>query len=78
MLGQGKNLFQSEIDAVCEVVDYLRFNNYFASLIYMDQPRSGVGNINRLEYRPLEGFYIYNNPLQFHCNLRPTLIQVLS
>jgi hypothetical protein len=44
----------------------------------MDQPRSGVGNINRLEYRPLEGFYIYNNPLQFHCNLRPTLIQVLS
>jgi len=65
MLGQGKNLFQSEIDAICEVVDYLRFNNYFASLIYMDQPRSGVGNINRLEYRPLEGFIYTISPFNF-------------
>ena len=65
MLGQGKNLFQSEIDAVCEVVDYLRFNNYFASLIYMDQPRSGAGSINRLEYRPLEGFIYTITPFNF-------------
>ena len=65
MLGQGKNLFQSEIDAICEVVDYLRFNNYFASMIYMDQPRSGNGSINRLEYRPLEGFVYAITPFNF-------------
>jgi len=40
MLGQGKNLFQVEINSTCEVTDYIRFNNYFASLIYMEQPKS--------------------------------------
>ena len=56
MLGQGKNLFQAEIDSACEVIDYLRFNSYFASIIYGEQPLSDNQSINRLEYRPLEGF----------------------
>lgn len=60
MLGQGKNAFQAEIDSACEVIDYLRFNNYFASLIYMEQPKSQGETINRLEYRPLEGSLISN------------------
>ena len=50
MLGQGKNVMQAEIDAACEVIDYLRFNTFFASLIYREQPISESENINRLEY----------------------------
>lgn len=65
MLGQGKNLFQAEIDSACEVIDYLRFNNYFASLIYMEQPKSEAETINRLEYRPLEGFVFTITPFNF-------------
>ena len=65
MLGQGKNVMQAEIDAVCEVIDYLRFNNYFASLIYSDQPLSESESINRLEYRPLEGFIYTVSPFNF-------------
>jgi len=65
MLGQGKNAFQAEIDAACEVIDYLRFNNYFASLIYMEQPKSQGETINRLEYRPLEGFIYTITPFNF-------------
>lgn len=65
MLGQGKNLFQAEIDSACEVIDYLRFNNYFASTIYMDQPKSETETINRLEYRPLEGFVYTVTPFNF-------------
>ncbi len=65
MLGQGKNLFQAEIDSACEVIDYLRFNNYFASLIYMEQPVSEHDTINRLEYRPLEGFVYTITPFNF-------------
>jgi len=65
MLGQGKNLFQAEIDSACEVIDYLRFNNYFASLIYMEQPKSETETINRLEYRPLEGFVFTITPFNF-------------
>ena len=65
MLGQGKNLFQAEIDSACEVIDYLRFNNYFASLIYMEQPKSGSETINRTEYRPLEGFVYTITPFNF-------------
>jgi 1-pyrroline-5-carboxylate dehydrogenase len=65
MLGQGKNAFQAEIDAACEVIDYLRFNNYFASLIYMEQPKSQGETINRLEYRPLEGFVYAITPFNF-------------
>jgi 1-pyrroline-5-carboxylate dehydrogenase len=65
MLGQGKNVLQAEIDSACEVADYLRFNTYFASLIYMEQPLSEDGNINRLEYRPLEGFVYTVTPFNF-------------
>lgn len=65
MLGQGKNLFQAEIDSACEVIDYLRFNNYFASSIYMEQPRSESETINRIEYRPLEGFVFTITPFNF-------------
>ncbi len=65
MLGQGKNVLQAEIDAVCEVTDYLRFNSHFASMIYMDQPISDNDTINRLEYRPLEGFVFTVTPFNF-------------
>lgn len=65
MLGQGKNVMQGEIDGVCEVIDYLRFNNHFASMIYVAQPMSEHENINRLEYRPLEGFVYTVTPFNF-------------
>jgi len=65
MLGQGKNVMQAEIDSACEVADYLRFNTHFASLIYMDQPISENETINRLEYRPLEGFVYTVTPFNF-------------
>jgi 1-pyrroline-5-carboxylate dehydrogenase len=65
MLGQGKNVLQAEIDSACEVIDYLRFNIYFASLIYQEQPISESENINRLEYRPLEGFVYTVTPFNF-------------
>jgi 1-pyrroline-5-carboxylate dehydrogenase len=65
MLGQGKNILQAEIDSVCEVADYLRFNIHFASLIYKDQPISENETINRLEYRPLEGFIYTVTPFNF-------------
>ena len=47
MLGQGKNANQAEIDSACEVIDYLRFNAYFASMIYREQPVSDNQSINR-------------------------------
>lgn len=65
MLGQDKNAFQAEIDSVCETVDFLRFNGYFLSQIFANQPGIGVGNINRLEYRPLEGFVFTITPFNF-------------
>lgn len=65
MVGQGKNAFQAEIDAVCETVDFLRFNAHYVSQIYNDQPHSEVGNLNRLEYRPLEGFIFAVSPFNF-------------
>jgi 1-pyrroline-5-carboxylate dehydrogenase len=65
MLGQGKNAYQAEIDAACEVIDYLRFNAHFASMIYREQPVSDNQTINRLEYRPLEGFIYTITPFNF-------------
>lgn len=65
MLGQGKNMFQSEIDAVCELVDFLEFNTYFLSRIYMDQPDCTKEVINQMEYRPLEGFVFAVSPFNF-------------
>ncbi len=65
MLGQGKNAFQSEIDAVCETIDFIRFNAHYVSEIYNEQPHSEIGNLNRLEYRPLEGFVFAVSPFNF-------------
>jgi 1-pyrroline-5-carboxylate dehydrogenase len=65
MLGQGKNVHQAEIDSACEVIDYLRFNAHFASMIYMEQPVSDNLSINRIEYRPLEGFVYAISPFNF-------------
>lgn len=76
MLGQGKNAFQAEIDSACEVIDYLRFNNYFASLIYMEQPKSEDYAMNYIEYRPLEGFVFTISPFNFTsiaCNLNTSV-----
>ena len=65
MLGQSKNPFQSEIDAVCELIDFLRFNVHFLSEIYKQQPISSAGIHNRMEYRPLEGFVLAITPFNF-------------
>jgi 1-pyrroline-5-carboxylate dehydrogenase len=65
MLGQGKNVYQAEIDSACEVIDFLRYNAYFASKVYADQPRSGFDQLNRMEYRPLEGFVFTVSPFNF-------------
>ena len=65
MLGQSKNVFQAEIDSVCEVIDFLRFNVHFLSEIYKQQPISSTGIHNRMEYRPLEGFVLAITPFNF-------------
>lgn len=65
MLAQSKNAYQSEIDAVCEFIDFLRFNVAYMEQIYGDQPESAPGIWNRLEYRPLEGFVFAVTPFNF-------------
>ena len=65
MLGQSKNAFQAEIDAACELIDFLRFNVHFMGEIYRDQPESSPGVWNRIEYRPLEGFVFALTPFNF-------------
>jgi 1-pyrroline-5-carboxylate dehydrogenase len=65
MVGQGKNAYQAEIDSVCETIDFIRFNAHYVSDIYNDQPHSETGNLNRLEYRPLEGFVFAISPFNF-------------
>jgi 1-pyrroline-5-carboxylate dehydrogenase len=65
MLGQSKNAYQAEIDSACELIDFLRFNVHFLSDIYRQQPISGAGVYNRLEYRPLEGFVFALTPFNF-------------
>lgn len=65
MLGQGKNVQQAESDSACETVDFLRYNTHFASRIYADQPRSTAEQLNRAEYRPLEGFVLVISPFNF-------------
>jgi 1-pyrroline-5-carboxylate dehydrogenase len=65
MLGQSKNAFQAEIDAACEIIDFLRFNVHFLDEIYREQPISGPGMHNRLEWRPLEGFVLAITPFNF-------------
>lgn len=65
MLAQGKNCFQSEIDSVCELADFLRFNVEYMVQIYSEQPESAPGVWNRMEYRPLEGFVFALTPFNF-------------
>jgi 1-pyrroline-5-carboxylate dehydrogenase len=65
MLGQGKSAYQAEIDAACETIDFLKFNAFFTTEIYKEQPHSQPGIINRLEYRPLEGFVFTVTPFNF-------------
>jgi 1-pyrroline-5-carboxylate dehydrogenase len=65
MIVQSKNIFQAEIDAACELIDFLRFNVEFMTQIYSDQPKSNSDMWNRLEYRPLEGFVYAITPFNF-------------
>ncbi len=65
MLGQSKNAFQAEIDAACELIDFLRFNVHYMTQIYQQQPYSPKNTWNRLEQRPLEGFVFALTPFNF-------------
>jgi len=65
MLGQSKTAHQAEIDAACELIDFLRFNVEFMVQIYEEQPQSSPGVWNRMEYRPLEGFVFAVSPFNF-------------
>ncbi len=65
MLTQSKNIFQAELDAACELVDFLRFNVRYMSEIYAEQPESAPLIWNRLEQRPLEGFVFAITPFNF-------------
>jgi 1-pyrroline-5-carboxylate dehydrogenase len=79
MLGQSKNPYQAEIDTPCELIDFLRFNVHFAQEIYRNQPIHDALMLNRLEYRPLEGFILSVTPFNFtaiagNLNLAPALM----
>ena len=65
MLAQSKNIYQAEIDAACEFIDFLRFNAYFLQEIQAVQPESAEGIWNRMEYRGLEGFVFAITPFNF-------------
>jgi 1-pyrroline-5-carboxylate dehydrogenase len=67
MLNQSKTVHQAEIDAVCEMVDFWRYNAEFLVRIYSEQPYSPTGTWNRMEYRPLEGFVFAVSPFNFTC-----------
>ena len=65
MLGQSKNILQAEIDSACELIDFWRFNPYYAQQIYSVQPDSSSEIWNRSEYRSLEGFVLAIAPFNF-------------
>lgn len=65
MLAQSKNVFQAEIDAACELIDFFKFNVQYMSQLYKEQPESQPGMWNRLEHRPLEGFVFALTPFNF-------------
>ncbi|QWF82259.1 L-glutamate gamma-semialdehyde dehydrogenase [Amycolatopsis sp. CA-230715] len=65
MLGQSKSVQQAEIDAACELIDFLRFNAHYARRILAEQPNSVPGTWNRMEYRPLDGFVVAITPFNF-------------
>jgi 1-pyrroline-5-carboxylate dehydrogenase len=65
ILGQSKSVQQAEIDAACELIDFLRFNVHYARQIIAEQPNSVPGEWNRMEYRPLDGFVTAITPFNF-------------
>ena len=65
MLGQSKSVYQAEIDAACELIDFWRYNTHFAQRLLAEQPSSVTGEWDRLEYRPLEGFVLAITPFNF-------------
>ena len=65
MLGQSKTAFQAEIDSACELIDFWRFNSFFATRVYDEQPFSSAGVWNRMDHRPLEGFIYAISPFNF-------------
>ncbi|MBM7558461.1 L-glutamate gamma-semialdehyde dehydrogenase [Marinitoga litoralis] len=65
MLDLGKNVYQAEIDSACELIDFFRFNSYYATKIYTEQPQSSKGVLNRMEYRALDGFIFAVPPFNF-------------
>ena len=65
MLGQSKTAFQAEIDSACELIDFWRFNPYYAQQLYDEQPLSNNAMWNQLDYRPLEGFVYAITPFNF-------------
>src|SRR5690606_38740414 len=65
LLGQGKTPHQAEIDAACELIDFLRFNVHYAERLLHEQPLSSANAWNRLDYRPLEGFIYAITPFNF-------------
>ncbi|HSV66080.1 MAG TPA: L-glutamate gamma-semialdehyde dehydrogenase [Mycobacteriales bacterium] len=65
MLGQSKTIYQAEIDAACELIDFLRFNVHFGRQVLAEQPISAAGTWNRMDYRPLEGFVVAITPFNF-------------
>ncbi len=78
MLGQSKNIFQAEIDT-CETIDFLKFNASFASKIYEIQPSSAFNQLNKMEFRPLEGFVFTVSPFNFtaiasNLNMAPVMM----
>ncbi|MDD5570798.1 MAG: L-glutamate gamma-semialdehyde dehydrogenase [Bacteroidales bacterium] len=79
MLGQSKNAREAEIDAACETIDFLRYNACFASKIYSDQPKSRFDQLNRMEFRAIEGFIFTVSPFNFtaiasNLNMSPVLM----
>src|SRR6266480_4082925 len=65
VLGQSKSPYQAEIDAACELIDFWRYNVYYAKKLLSEQPESAPGSWNRMEYRPLEGFVLAITPFNF-------------
>jgi 1-pyrroline-5-carboxylate dehydrogenase len=65
MLGQSKNCYQAEIDAACELIDFLRYNVHFGRAILAEQPASTSDAWNRMDHRPLEGFVLAVTPFNF-------------
>jgi len=65
MIAQSKNVYQAEIDAACELIDFFKFNAQYVTNLYSEQPESAEGIWNRLEHRPLEGFVFAITPFNF-------------